>query len=203
MLNPVNTTGNRENLHSAEWKIFYTTDGSYPDRTAQSYTSPFLISCSTIIRAALYRNGSRLCDAESFFRKGKREKIIDLTHGNRELNSDRPAGPFAEQLTGEWLDEKYRYRFTSTGEFIRDVGADLRQLLGYWWYDFPADIFEAQDYTGTGEIWFSSGEKCPMALVTQEAEELVIQTGGAVGTAYESPDTLILKRKCRGGTHEE
>ena len=70
------------------------------------------------------------------------------------------------------------------------------QKLGYWWYDFPVDTFEAQEYAGCGEIWFSSGEKERISLLTQEAKSLLLENGqGGLGTAYGYQTEILLQKK--------
>ncbi len=96
-------------------------------------------------------------------------------------------------LIGQWTAGSYRYIFKADGRLFRIIG-ELEEKLGYWWYDFPVDNFEAQDYAGTGEVWFTSGEKRKMTLGTQEGKELIIELRGAIGTAYGSSNELKLLR---------
>lgn len=175
--------------------IRYTLDGNQPDRNSTVYDAPFRISQTARVQMTVFSgNDCRLILSDVFI-KGKPQPVIDLAHLNYVPDSEQPAGPFAGQITGEWQCGDFCYRFSKDGKFFRLIGKEQPQLLGYWWYDFPLDALEAQEYAGTGEIWFITGEKCCMNLKSQQATRLVIDnSSGAISTAYGSEQELWLEK---------
>ncbi|SHH42427.1 glycoside hydrolase family 2 TIM barrel-domain containing protein [Clostridium grantii] len=176
-------------------EIFYTVDGTQPTEKSRRYTKSFEINESTVVKAAVYSAYKFLGTIEGLFIKGEKEKVMDLTHGNKDLNLEYPIGPFAKQLAGKWNDGEFVFEFRENGEFVRilEVG---EQPLGMWWYDYPLDHFEAQDYAGTGEIWLKSGEKCTIALKTQEGKGLTVDNSeGGIGTSFGHKKIIELNKE--------
>lgn len=157
------------------FKIYYTNDGTLPDNSSIEYKSAFEISETTQLSVAVYKDDVLMNTFEEFFVKGEYEKVIDLIHGNKQLSFDKPIGPFAEEIIGLWAqNEGFKFEFTADGKLLRYVTNDNVQYIGDWWYDYPSDTFEVEDYAGKGEIWFISGEKEEIALTTQAATELIL-----------------------------
>lgn len=73
----------RGELADKEMVIYYSTDGSEPHEGSNRYVGPIAIVDSCTIRAALYDRGRKLMAISSVFHKGKQEKVVDRTHGNR------------------------------------------------------------------------------------------------------------------------
>ena len=159
------------------------------------YTQPFEIKESTTIYVEVYKNDSKTLQFSERFVKGKKPPVVDLTHGNKLIDSAIPLGPFSDKICGVWNDGNFNLIFRENGELERYITSERTQLLGYWWYDFPVDFFEAQDYAGTGELWLNSGEKLAINLITQEGKELKVDNlTGAFGTAYGFEKTLTFTK---------
>ena len=183
-------------IEPEELEIYYTLDTTVPTRASCKYEMPFVIRETTYVKVAVYKGKNRLGEHSGFFLKGEKEKVIDRTHGNKVLNLEKPLGPFAKEIIGEWQEGENKYYFEEDGRLIRLLDNNMKQEIGHWWYDFPIDYLEAQDYAGTGEIWFISGEKQSLRLLTQEAKQLEIDNSQkALSTAYGSQQVLILIKR--------
>lgn len=165
-------------------------DGPWSD-----YVDAIEVDETTHIQAKIIVAGHVLFDMTALFTKKEKEKVIDLAHGNRVLNLDVPVGPFSDKMVGLWTDGQFSYRFSEGGLVSRIINQEQEQGIGHWWYDFPFDAFEAQEYAGQGEIWFDSGEHNKIAMITQEANEVKLDnSNGAIGTAYGHSSEITLKR---------
>ncbi|MCL2646611.1 MAG: DUF4982 domain-containing protein [Phycisphaerales bacterium] len=175
--------------------IFYTIDLTEPDQTSLRYTDSFTIHQSTVVKAAIYTSGKKLFTLNEHFTQGQRQPVIDLTHGNKPLSTGIPTGPFAIQARGLWTDGSFTFHFKENGELTRRLDDHHEQQLGYWWYDYPADIFENPDYAGTGEILFHSGERQRIHMTSQAALEMIIDNSqGAISSVYWTSKTISLKK---------
>ena len=178
-----------------EYDIYYTTDLSEPDEHSTPYTGSFVITRTTAVKAVAYRKGARLLEMRELFFKGEREPAVDLIHGNKPQAEGKPCGPFSGKAQGQWSDGGFVFWFKEDGELIRRVGVDGEQKLGYWWYDYPADVSETPNHAGTGEIWYHSGEKAAIHMPTQAAEEIIIDNAaGALSTVYGFSKTITLRK---------
>lgn len=158
-------------------------------------TAPIVLQETTVVKARIYTMDELLFDIEATFYKGEREKVIDLAHGNKVLNLDKPVGPFAPEMVGIWHDGQFDYDFKGDGTLTRVLNAQQEQSIGYWWYDFPLDPFEAQTYAGQGEIWFHTGEKSPMKMVSQEGQEVILDNHNkAIRRARSYPEEIVFYR---------
>lgn len=163
----------------------------------QPYSKPMFINRTTHVEVKIYDKHNLLFHITSLFVKGKREKVIDLTHGNRIVNLEVPQGPFAREVSGFWTDGQFTFNFKPDGRLVRVLSTNQEQPLGYWWYDFPIDPFEFEDYAGQGEIWFDSGEKNACQLVTQAGNAIRIHNkNGAIRKAFNQQDELVFYRLC-------
>lgn len=159
------------------------------------YVSPIEINVTSKVSLRVYKDEVLVDDLSAMFIKGEKEKVIDLLHGNKVENLDKPIGPFASEMSGLWTDGRNEFEFKDNGDFIRVIGGDNKQHMGYWWYDFPADPFEAQEYAGTGEVWYNSGERNKLELVTKDGEEAILDNSEtAIRTAYNVPKSFKLKK---------
>ncbi len=184
-----------DNGCSEEFEIRYTLDGNSVTDKSSLYNGKITVKDTTVISAALFKDGKPIITLTDTIFKGEPEKIIDLNHLNYDLDTEKPLGPFAKQIVGRWSDGHFDYLFEENGEVKRKVSNDNHQLLGYWWYDYPLDFLEAPDYAGTGEIWFISGEKSTLTLETQEAQSLNLDNRNkAISTAFGSSDLINFKR---------
>ncbi|MCL2834964.1 MAG: DUF4982 domain-containing protein [Treponema sp.] len=157
-------------------EIFYTLDGSEPGKESKPYEGTFAINSSTVIKAAVYRGAELLFRLEEFFIRGERQVYIDTAHTNKCFLTGAPKGPFADTIAGLWNDGAFSYSFRKDGSFVRLLGKDRGQPLGYWWYD---------DAARSGEIWFFTGEREPISLGSSGTNELIIDNSQkAFSTAY-------------------
>lgn len=167
----------RGSLPHRHYDIYYTLDGTTPSRSSKLYEEAFVIKQSLTVRAAVYDGSKLIVELETGFVKGRREKVIDLTHGNKEyLLNDRFPGPFAAPLIGVWTDDVRNYVFAENGELYRFLGTDSKLLVGYWWYDFPPDSSETTDDAGTGEIRWNGGNVQSIRLETQGEIRLILSS---------------------------
>lgn len=159
------------------------------------YKGSFEIGSTINVEAKIFKEQACIFTMTSLFTKGERPPVLDRIHGNKVLNLQEPTGPFAKEMAGLWSDGKSTYLLKEEGEFIRKLDGDKEQHLGYWWYDFPVDPFEAGDYAGVGEVWYDSGEKEKLSLVSQSGMEAVLENkGGAIASAYNVPEKFEWKR---------
>jgi beta-galactosidase len=166
-------------LSVKRYDIFYTTDGTEPDRSSSPYAQPLTLCESRTVRAALYDGEQLVVLLETEFVQGEKEKFVDLTHTNKPYNPDeRFPGPYADELSGMWECGGARFLFMDNGELYRFEGAIGQKLAGYWWYNFPADPLETPNYAGTGQIRWNDGRLQSMALATQEGRRLHVSSDG-------------------------
>jgi beta-galactosidase len=174
----------RGSLREKSCAVHYTMDGSLPDRSSPQYDQPLAIAEPCTIRAAIYIDGEWIMNVYADFVKGRKEKVIDLTHGNRNVDSlPRPHGPFDEEMVGQWESGTQKLVFVKDGSVHRAVQkakAEGRvfEHVGYWWYDFPDDPFETPDDAGKGEIWWPDGQISKLYLENQEAQRVVMDLQG-------------------------
>lgn len=166
-------------LEEKLFSILYTVDGSEPTINGRAYEGPFEITGSCTVRACVFVDHEKKLELQAEFKEGLKEKVIDLTHCNREqVESDKPQGPFDQELIGSWENGNESYCFTPEG-CVSCIGKDgLQKGNGYWWYDFPDDPFETPEYAGMGEIWWTDGKKSKLSLETQQGDVLFIITNG-------------------------
>jgi hypothetical protein len=165
----------RGELRPAYYEVFVTADGSEPDRCSQRYETPITLEASCTVRAVVFDGDRIVARMTAEFRKGEREPVRDLTHGNKPYAPEnRFAGPFAEQLHGEWGGGGVHYVFAPDGNLFAYLGAEAPRAVGCWWYDYPADPFETPNYAGSGEIRWEDGTTAKLALETQESRCLLV-----------------------------
>jgi beta-galactosidase len=164
----------------AGMQIRYTLDGSEPGGDSALYTGPFVINETCRVRAAIFENGGTLLETEGEFRKGEREKVIDLTHGNRPAQrTEKPIGPFDPEAIGDWISGSQLLRFTEDGRVIRaSTAGERKAFVGYWWYDYPDDVFETPDDAGKGEIWWEDGRTSEILMENLSADKLIVRLSG-------------------------
>ena len=52
-----------------------------------------------------------------------------------------------------------------------------KTLFGYWWYDYPDDVFENPDDAGIGKLFkYVTDQMCTLKLTSQEAKQLTIKS---------------------------
>jgi beta-galactosidase len=164
-------------LSDKRYEIFYTTDGTEPNRSSNPYAQPLTLSESRTVRAALYDGEQLVVLLETEFVHGEKEKFVDQTHTNKAYNLDeRFPGPYADEVYGMWEGGGARFLFMENGEIYRFEGAIGQKLAGYWWYNFPADPLETPDYAGTGQIRWHDGRLQKIALETQEGRRLLVSS---------------------------
>jgi beta-galactosidase len=187
--------GNNESSRD-KYEIFYTLDGSLPSRLSKPYTEPFVLNKTTRVRAVVYQNDKQIFLLEELFIKGIREPFIEQSHNVPVLKELPPGKPLSDKLAGLWSEKEwYCYSFEKDGSLYRVLNSQYKQLLGYWWYDFPSRDDGKDDNAGEGEIWFLSGEKQKMKLVNREANEFLLDnTQWGMGTIYDHQDEMRFSR---------
>lgn len=140
----------------------------------QDYSAPFWLEQTARVTIQIRQGERWVGELSARFCRGKAPVYLDRAHGNEEIQSELPPGPFSDKLFGRWrlAGGETVFRFDEDGTVCLETGDGPGQKLGGWWYDFPVDWLEAQDYAGTGEIWFSSGERQPIRLLSQAADRL-------------------------------
>ncbi len=157
----------RGNGRDSATEIRYTTDGSEP-KSGKVYKNPLEIEQTTLVRAVVMRDGNALLELEQEFVKGTRPPVTDRRWGPQ-ANEDpakpgkkrqKPfSGPFDKQVVGKWQSKVATFDFMATGELIkRGKGSPSKSKRGFWWYDYPDDVFEDVENAGSGSIrWRGSG----------------------------------------------
>jgi beta-galactosidase len=166
------------------YSVHYTTDGSQPHKGSPMYRHPFVVTETCEIRAAVYCDEELIVSLAADFVKGVKEKVIDLTHGNRKSERwERPAGPFDDEMVGRWKSGTQTLEFAKDGSVRRPVekakaAGRLSEPVGYWWYDFPDDPFEVPDEAGKGEIWWPGGDVSGLRLEDQSGQRVIVDLRG-------------------------
>ena len=180
-------------LSGAPLEIRYTTDGSQPTRSSPLYEEPLILTATTPVTVTVWAGETELFTLADTFFEGEPERVVDLAHLNYAPDTVRPVGPFAREVAGEWESGGFSYRFAPDGTLERLLPGSS-QLLGYWWYDYPEDTFEAKDYAGAGEIWFLTGERCSLSLTAQQNGQLVMDNRQGAISAFGSRGEVIFQR---------
>jgi beta-galactosidase len=156
-----------------------TIDGSDP-MLGTVYAGPFVLTASAEVRAVILRGGKPVLNLSQKFTKGAKPRVTDPrwdpAYSGSPINvwSGGYSGPFAEQLLGSWTAADETFEFRSDGVVYQGNDA-----VAVWWYEFPADIFEAGSDAGSGELlWKKTGEVFQLKLATQEAAELLLIKNG-------------------------
>lgn len=183
-------------------------EGNVPDRKItfryrindgewRNYEESIALVQTAEVTIRIFRDGQLAGELRELFIRKKAPVFEDRIHGNCEAMGDVPFGPFADEITGMWESEEEGmvFSFSRDGKVSLLVNEKMEQQLGWWWYDFPVDKFEAQDYAGMGEIWFMSGEKEKIYLLGQSAEKLEIYNDQmALSTAFCKRERILLKK---------
>lgn len=163
----------------------------------RNYEESIVLDCTAEVEVRIFQNGKLSGELHELFIRGKAPVFEDKIHGNCEVMSGIPLGPFSEKITGLWkMDgEEMTFSFSQDGKVSLLVNEKMEQQIGWWWYDFPVDKFEAQEYAGMGEIWFMSGEKEEICLLGQSADKLEIHNEQmALCTAFCKMKRILLKK---------
>jgi len=178
---------------TARLKIYYTTNGDEANFNSIVYDGPIEISETTMINAAFYKKNKLLFRLNELFVKGERIPYIDTAHTNKTPVGDIPDGPFDKEAVGVWSYESgIDYEFLPDGTVVLLVDKDNKQLVGHWWYNYPTDMFEIEDYAGTGEIWYLTGAKEKLELTSQKADKLKM---GNKSKGIRMPDQEVILTK--------
>ncbi len=165
----------RGKSEAAAYTIHYTLDGSEPTAASPRYREPFVLSESATVRALVLRDGKWVFSLKADFVEGP-----EPTWEDSRLSVDRDKetisfdGPFDREVAGKWREGKTVFDFRANGE-VHARG----NRIARWWYDFPNDPDEVEkSETGTGQMrWVNSGDVSTLTLKTQQARELVVETG--------------------------
>ncbi|VGO15615.1 Beta-galactosidase BoGH2A [Pontiella desulfatans] len=174
----------RGDLDDARFDITYSVNGS----KAVRYTAPFELNETATIKAIIAKNGKPFLTTESTFTKGPLPRITSPNFDTE--GSDDPQtfnGPKDKEVVGKWrLTAIQRgkgevkkvaprtFDFDGSGSVFTLDGTE-RNLYGYWWYDYPDDVFENPDDAGVGKLFmYVTDQMCVMKLDSQEAETMSI-----------------------------
>ncbi|MEN8744699.1 MAG: sugar-binding domain-containing protein [Lentimonas sp.] len=174
----------RGELKQADFNITYSINGSQPLK----YTGPFELKESATIQAVITKNSQPFMTIESEFTKGPLPKITN--HRLITSDDDNPQtfnGPKDKQVVGKWMltaikrgkDEAKEitpqaFDFNESGSVFTFNGEE-KNLYGYWWYDYPDDVFENPEDAGIGKLFmYVTDQMCSMTLDSQEAKKMVI-----------------------------
>ena len=170
----VNRISLRGSLSNAALDITYSINNAKPVR----YTGPFELTGSATIKAIITKNNKPFFSLQSDFTKGPLPKITDPRLVAEQ--SDEPkkfGGPRDKQIVGEWTRGDRIFIFDPAGS-VFTLDGKKKILYGYWWYDYPDDVFENPDDMGTGKLLkFVTDQICTLKLASQEAKRLTIKSG--------------------------
>ena len=179
----VNSIALRGAATQSSFEIEYSINGSKP----VGYDGPFQLNESATIAATIKKDGQVFMNLESEFKKGPLPRVTDPRLVTSE--SDDPKtfnGPKDEQIIGRWVlkaIKRGRGEVKSVPKRLFDFDAsgsvftldDEKNLYGYWWYDYPDDVFENPDDAGIGKLFmYVTDQMCSMNLDSQKAEKLTI-----------------------------
>ncbi|MGJ8651138.1 MAG: glycoside hydrolase family 2 TIM barrel-domain containing protein [Opitutaceae bacterium] len=174
----------RGELEQADFNIAYSINGSTP----LEYTGPFELEESATIEAFITKNDQLFMSLKSDFIKGPLPKITDPRLVTSE--SDDPQtfnGPKDKEVVGKWILTAIKrgqgeakavtpqaFDFNESGS-VFTIKNNEKNLYGYWWYDYPDDIFENPEDAGIGKLFmYVTDQMCTMELDSQEARKMVI-----------------------------
>lgn len=154
-----------------------------------SYAGPFELNDSAKVKAFINKAGEPFMSIESNFTKGPLPRITDPRLVTSDSDDDPKTfdGPKDEQVVGAWTLKAIKrgrgevkpvqdrlFDFDETGS-VFTVNGDEKNLYGYWWYDYPDDVFENRDDAGIGKLFmYVTDQMCSMKLDSQEAKKLTI-----------------------------
>ncbi len=184
----------RGEMPAIEMVVHYTTDGSAPTAASKPYTGPFTLDASTTVRAVLLRDGKPFLTTQAGFVKGEKPRVSDPrweegydSTSAAKVERGKFKGPFDKQLVGRWQEGQRQFIFTEEGAMLR-VDGKKQTRVAWWWYDYPNDVFENPEDTGSGQLrWGNSGHVSKLELTSQKADSLRIKTGGKTRTFKKAP----------------
>ncbi len=208
----VQLRGGVDQVSHSDVEMRYTIDGSDPEN-GKLYTEPFQISQTTRVRAVVLRDAEPLLTLTEEFVKGTREPVSDRRWAPDADKSPAAAakgpkrfpGPFDKELIGKWVsDDNVLFEFRADGVMVENSNlvkksgrksnaggknkskSKPKPTRGFWWYDFPDDVFENPKDAGNGQIRWKKAGDGELQLETQAAEVLKVIKGDK---------TLLLRRK--------
>ena len=82
-------------------------------------------------------------------------------------------------LNNNWRGGKNRYRFGRRWHYLQKIDASgIADKIGSWWYDYPNDLDENPDDTGTGELLFIGKGRSQLELTSRAATTMAITPEG-------------------------
>ena len=175
-------------LRGAPTKAAFEIEYSINGAQAVKYEGPFELSKSATITAAIKKDGKAFMSLESKFTRGPLPRITDhrLVTGDPD-DPETFDGPKDEQVAGLWeltaikrgrgevkSVPKRLFDFDESGS-VFTLDGEERNLYGYWWYDYPDDVFENPADAGIGKLFmYVTDQMCSMELGSQKAEKLTI-----------------------------
>jgi len=169
----------------AEFGIIYSVNGSKPVK----YTGPFVLTESATIEAIITKDGKPFMTSKNDFTKGPLPRVTDPRLVTVEDEDETFDGPRDKEVAGEWILKASQRRggqlrkendrlflFDPSGSVFTFKGNE-KNLYGYWWYDYPDDVFENPADSGVGKLFmYVTDQMCSMKLDSQKAKKLVIKS---------------------------
>ena len=165
--------------------ITYSVNGS----KSVKYTGPFELTESAVVKATINRNGRPWMFLKSDFTKGSLPRVAYprlVTGGDKDETFD---GPKDKDVAGEWIlkasqrrggekraENDHLFLFDPSGSVFKFNGKE-KALYGYWWYDYPDDVFENPADSGVGKLFmYVTDQMCSMKLDSQKARKMAIKS---------------------------
>jgi beta-galactosidase len=174
----------RGELADADFGISYSINGADPVK----YTGAFELKETATIKAIITKNGQPFLTTESTFTKGPLPRVTSPNFVTGE--EDDPTafnGPKDKEVVGKWMLTAIKrgngeakpvtprpFDFDVSGS-VFTLDGEEKDLYGYWWYDYPDDIFENPEDAGIGKLFmYVTDQMCIMKLDSQKAETMSI-----------------------------
>ncbi|MBI9017874.1 MAG: DUF4982 domain-containing protein [Phycisphaerae bacterium] len=160
-------------LSPAVFDITYSINDSKP----VNYSKPFVLDQSATIKVSITKNNQPFMTNQSNFTKGPLPIITDPRLVTEQEEGEKSfGGPLDKEIVGLWTSGNTTFLFSDTGS-VFTLNGDKKTLYGYWWYDYPDDVFEDPADAGIGKLFmYVTDQMCTLKLSSQKAKELTIQS---------------------------
>lgn len=158
-------------------KIYYTLDGSTPDKDSYEYTTPFSIDKSCVVKAVAYRDGaqpSKVLKIEA--KKAKYLQALNVMPKDKGVNYKYYEGNFSKTAD----IEKGKYIRSGIAETIADPETDREDYYGFvftGYINVPEDgLYTFNTYSDDGSILLIDG----VEVVNNDGLHSEAAAGGSV-----------------------
>jgi len=153
------------------------------------YTGPFELKESAIVNVKIKKNGKHFMALNREFSQGPLPKVTDSRLVTGEDKKETFDGPKDKEVAGEWVltasqrrgggkraENDHLFLFDPSGSVFKFNGKE-KTLYGYWWYDYPDDVFENPADSGVGKLFmYVTDQMCSMKFDSQKARKMVIKS---------------------------